>query len=439
MPITIQGTIHNLSDKNKLQQLMQDFCSAKRFSYCRFKEEKELNNVRYLTKIKYSYLNSTYMNNAVDEGKALFTRFKEQKIIFGSKKLWKRLIDKEISKENWSQKRNDEIYSRGDKRKNGNLNTRIYLENNKLKLRINCGIRDYIYADVWLPPKYYSIILDIIQLENPCYSVRIKQEQKQCRIIISYDEQYPEIEHPLAHGAIGIDLNPNLIAMAYIQPDGNLVETKSIINNRINNARWGKRHYDIWMIAKEIVEYAINKNCGIVLEDLDFKKNKKYKHTNDKYNKKKNRALGNFTWRQLLIAIEAKAHRNGIEVKKVNPAWTSVIGRLKYCDDIKVHEAAAYVTGRRGLGYKERIPDWLRSMIAETLQEEGIKKSNWKIWSDLKKLTVPDCRAFVPQRVRRRVKDPPSGLMDESKDLSSPELLGFTGRDVSEETSEITW
>jgi hypothetical protein len=179
MPITIQGTIHNLSDHNKLQQLMQDFCSAKRFSYCRFKEGKELNEVRTLTKLKYPPLNDRYMKDAVNEGKALFTRFKEQKIIFGSKKLWEKLINKEISKGDWSQKRNDTIYSRGDKTFLGNLNTRIYLENNTLKLRINCGIRNYIYSDVWLPPKYHSIILDIIQSENPCYSVRIKQEQKQ--------------------------------------------------------------------------------------------------------------------------------------------------------------------------------------------------------------------------------------------------------------------
>jgi IS605 OrfB family transposase len=426
MQKTIQGTIHNITNNQKLQQLMRDFCSAKRFSYCRFKEEKELNDVRHLTKLKYPSLNGRYIYDAVSEGKAVFTRFKDQRIIFGSKKLWKQLINKEISKELWIQKRNDIIYSRGEKNHSGNANTRIYLVNNKLKLRINCGIRDYIYADVWLPPKYHSIILDIIQSANPCYSIRIKQEQKQCRIIVSYDEAYPEIQHPLAHGAIGIDLNPNLISLAYIQPDGNLIETKSILNNRINNARWGKRHYDIWMIANEVVEYAVSKNCGIVLEDLDFKKNKKYKHTNDKYNKKKNRALGNFTWKQLLTAIEAKAHRSGVEVKKVNPAWTSIIGRLKYCDDIKVHEAAAYVIGRRGLGYKERIPDWLRSIIAETLQEEGIKKSNWKIWSDLKKLTVPDCRAFVPRRVRRRVKDPPSGLMGNL--LPSPDLLGLTGQ-----------
>lgn len=429
MQKSIQGTIHNITDSQKLQQLMRDFCSAKRFAYKRFREGKELNDVRKLTKIEYSPLNSRYICDAVNEGEAIYTIFKDQKIIFGSKKLWNKLLNNKISNQEWKQKRDDEIYSRGSKDKKGNLNTRIYLENSQLKLRINCGIRDYIYSDIWLPPKYQNVMIDILSTPNHCYTIRIKQENKQIRIIISYDENYPDIKYPLSHGAIGVDLNPNCIALAYIQPDGNLVETKTIINNRINNARWGKRHYDIWKIAKEIVEYAKERNCGIVIEDLDFnKKNKKKKKL---YNKQKNRKLGNFIWRQLLTAIEAKAKRNEIEVKKVNPAWTSVIGRLKYCDNIKVHESAAYVIGRRGLGYKERIPDWLRIMVSETLQEDGIQKSNWKIWSDLKKLTVPDCKAFVPQRVRRGIKDPPSGLMGNQR-LPSPDLRGLAGRSIDD-------
>ena len=204
MQKTIQGTIHNITDSLKLQQLMRDFCSTKRFAYKRFKEEKELNDVRKLTKEKYTTLNDRYMKDAVNEGKAVATRFKDKKVIFGSKKLWNQLIKKEISKELWSQKRNDEIYSRGDKEKDGNLNTRLYLENDNLKLRINCGIRDYIYADVWLPLKYQNIMMDILTSQEPCYSVRIKQEQKQTRIIISYEEEYPIIQHSLSHGVIEI-------------------------------------------------------------------------------------------------------------------------------------------------------------------------------------------------------------------------------------------
>ena len=50
--------------------------------------------------------------------------------------------------------------------------------------------------------------------------------------------------------------------------------------------------------------------------------------------------------------------RLGFRVKKVNPAYTSVIGRFKYMKKygLSVHESAALVIGRRGLGYRERVP-----------------------------------------------------------------------------------
>ena len=98
--------------------------------------------------------------------------------------------------------------------------------------------------------------------------------------------------------------------------------------------------------------------------------------------------------------------------------------------DIPVHEAAAYCIGRRGLGYKERIPDWLRVRLAGTLQEDGERKSSWKVWSTLKKLTVPSRSAWVPQRVPRRGAAPPLGLMGGSlRAPPSPDLLGFVGTD----------
>lgn len=86
---------------------------------------------------------------------------------------------------------------------------------------------------------------------------------------------------------------------------------------------------------------------------------------------------------------------------------------------------------------KERVPKWLRVLVSETLQEEGDRKSNWKIWSDLKKLTVPNSKAFYPQRVRCRIeRDSLLGLMGNGM-LSSPKLLGLFGR--SSQSDEISW
>lgn len=415
MQRTIEGTIHNISDIDQLEQLFSDFCSAKRFAYNRFKNGISLNDVRALTKSKYPRLNTRYVYDAVSEGNALFKRFGDKKIIFGSRKLWNQRLKNEISNRQWKESRNDSIYSRGEANKSGNLNTRLIITNDGIKLRINTGeARHYITADLWFPKKYLYIIMDMLTSDKPCYSIRIKREPKQIRIMISIDESIPKAVFTLSNGAIGIDLNPNQIAIAHVDINGNLVESKTIENNRISFAKQGKRDYDIWQIAKEIVDFAIQKRCGIVVENLKFKREAK--------DRVRNRIFNNFVWKKLLIAIETKALRAGVEVRKVNPAFTSVVGRLKYCNQITIHESAAYVIGRRGLNFEERVPDWLRSILAETLREAGEKKSSWRVWSLLKKLTVPDRKAFYPKRVKRRAIGSPSGL--------SPGLLGYLGQDA---------
>ena len=78
----------------------------------------------------------------------------------------------------------------------------------------------------------------------------------------------------------------------------------------------------------------------------------------------------------------------------------------------------------------ERIPDWLRVLFTGTLQEDGERKSSWKVWSTLKKLTVPSRSTWVPQRVPRRGAAPPLGLTGGARRAPpSPDLLGFVGSD----------
>lgn len=426
MEKTIIGTIHNPSDPASLSSLMTAYSSAKRFAYNRFLESPDINQVRSLTTQKYPALNSRYMKDAVQEAKQLHSRFKNQKVIFGSRKLWNDRASNKISNEDWKLARDGYLYSRGDKTKTGNPNLRLVPQSDgRLLLRISSGeARTWLWAEVWLPKKHITSVISLLISGDP-YSVRLIQKKHQTEIHVSWKEQTPETQYFLKNGAIGVDLNPNVVSWAFVSPDGNLMESGSIQNNRINSAQWGKRHHDIWEIAGEIVSLAIQRNCGIVLEDLKFNGNKSREKS---YNKKRNRILGSFTWKQLLLAIEAKAVRCGVEVKRVNPAFTSIIGRLKYMVDIPVHEAAALCVARRGLGYKERVPDWLRVLFTGTEQEDSGKKSSWKIWSDLKKLTVPSRRAWVPRRVPRRGVAPPLGLRGvDRRSPPSPELLGVLG------------
>jgi len=77
----------------------------------------------------------------------------------------------------------------------------------------------------------------------------------------------------------------------------------------------------------------------------------------------------------LLSNIERTAKLSGIEVIKVNPAFTSVIGTLKYAPQLGIDKdiAGAYVIGRRALGFKEEIPEnYLKLLLDKEYLEYAI-------------------------------------------------------------------
>ena len=69
----------------------------------------------------------------------------------------------------------------------------------------------------------------------------------------------------------------------------------------------------------------------------------------------------------MLSKIERTAKLSGIEVIKVNPAFTSVIGALNYAPQFGIDKdiAGAYVIGRRALGYKEEVPENYLKLLSD--------------------------------------------------------------------------
>lgn len=99
--------------------------------------------------------------------------------------------------------------------------------------------------------------------------------------------------------------------------------------------------------------YAVTKCNPIVIEQLDFARKKQDLAFNP--NKKYNRQLSSFTYSAIINNIKAKAFKHAIAVYQVNPAYTSVIGRVKFARmyKISIHQAAAMVIARRILGFSE--------------------------------------------------------------------------------------
>jgi IS605 OrfB family transposase len=102
------------------------------------------------------------------------------------------------------------------------------------------------------------------------------------------------------------------------------------------------------------VELAKREGKAIVVENLE----KIPKGTRGDGLPKLRQKLQKWIYKGLLQKIEIVSKRNGVQVIKVNPAYTSVIGKLKYAPIYNIDKdiASAYVIARRGLGFKEHIP-----------------------------------------------------------------------------------
>ena len=68
--------------------------------------------------------------------------------------------------------------------------------------------------------------------------------------------------------------------------------------------------------------------------------------------------LSSFAYGKVTAYFISRGYRQGVEVHQLNPAYSSVIGRVKFMEryGLSVHQAAALVLARRLLGCSERIP-----------------------------------------------------------------------------------
>jgi IS605 OrfB family transposase len=198
------------------------------------------------------------------------------------------------------------------------------------------------------------------------YSVRLKIKNGKVYAFVSIEEKLPPIKIKRDNGIIGIDINayPFHLALAFTSKNGNLEKYERIDLNELLEANSEKRQYLEWQIAHKVVEIAKKENKAISIENLQkLPKGKR----GDGFAKLR-RKLQKWSYERLLEKIEVLAKRNGIELVKVNPAYTSVIGKLKYAPQYNIDKdiAGAFVIARRGLGFKERLPKNYKELLNDT-------------------------------------------------------------------------
>ncbi|ACI22196.1 putative transposase DNA-binding domain family [Thermodesulfovibrio yellowstonii DSM 11347] len=378
--ITIQTKLafSNIEDKQAVVDLMRRWSSCMRFAYNRLLEDKSRNELKRKLQEVFN-INSRYVDDAIAKAKSMLHSYKEKgkdpsKVIFGGRSLFEKLKKRHINgkaykklKQMWQEKRKGNLYSRGDRSKKGNLNARIERNENGIYLRINIGERKYAYAKIqagWKKGKSREELLKAIGTCGEAYSVELKLKNGKIYAYFAIKENSPETLVTKENGVIGIDINayPDNIAWAETDVNGQLVSYGKIPMPCLTSGSSNKREYYRWLYAHEIVKLAEERKKAIVIERLDIKNKGR---RGDYSGRKSRRIRHNFSYRSFLNKLKVLAQRKGIQVIEVNPAYTSVIGLLKYAPQYMISKdvAAAYVLARRGLGLKEQIPDGYMKVI----------------------------------------------------------------------------
>jgi len=184
---------------------------------------------------------------------------------------------------------------------------------------------------------------------------RFLRDKKGWRVFVSTARPIVSIKTLKHIGTIGIDLNANHIALVETDRFGNPIETETIPLNTYGKSK-GQTEALIGEAVKVIVERSEKTLKPIVIEDLDFSQKKSLLRENS--SNRHARMLSSFVYSKFRSFLESRAYRHGVRLYKVNPAFTSVIGRVKYASKygFTVHHAAALVIARRLCRFSERAP-----------------------------------------------------------------------------------
>jgi IS605 OrfB family transposase len=197
---------------------------------------------------------------------------------------------------------------------------------------------------------------------------------------ITFELPKTEVVYTGHNGIIGIDTNPDGFALTMIDNKGNHKWHTYLKQHELLYAKGNRRKNLCGELVKQVTLIAKTYGVGIAIENLKFKNDK---DVNSKFARIKN----NFIYSKLLTMLESACYREGIELLKVHPAYTSKIGLYKYCHQfgMVVHNGAAMVIARRSYKFKESVPQIL---IDKYVDEKH--KDKFNCYHEWKRLSMMD-------------------------------------------------
>jgi IS605 OrfB family transposase len=455
-------------DKEKLVKLMRKQSSAIRVAYNMLKElEKEKTKnphaqIYHRLRQLFPELPTKYIDSAIYKAKQYPT---DKPVVFGGKRLFEKLCKNHLTgkareklKKQWRELRKGTLISIGSKADKGNRLTRFEDLNGQLCLRITTGNREFIYAKVLREPSnskdkwitFMAMLLESWQTQSYFpYTVELKLRDGEVYGSVSFELPTPEVRYTKENGVIAIDTNasPIHLAIAEVSKTGELQSYQTISLHHLIGLSQNSKDHQEWILAHKIVDIAIQRNKAITIENL--KKLKKGVRGDGKAKLRK--ILHNWNAKKFLQKLKRVAMLKGVEVIEVNPAYTSVIGMLKYAPQLSIDKdiAGAYVIGRRALGFKEDMPENYERLLKDKAYLEFALKRYEEREKELRELMEKESNEYKRNALKselRSVEDAKKLLTNfiQSLQSKSSSCEGANGRNpeqgrVAKTTLQSAW
>ena len=342
------------------------------------------------------------------------------RLCFGSKKLWRKQYDlkangyasREAWLEEWRDVRSNEFFVLGSRDETAGCQLCVASVNDDgtltLRLRMPDGLAESHGKYLVVPNVRFASGHDVVLAalgSNTEYAVyrrehgekearatrfgqaisyRFKRDAKGWRVFATTELPEVEVTTDRRRGAIGVDLNADHLAVSETDASGNYVKAW-----RVPLVTYGKSHHQAEALIGDavsgVVGYAREVGKPLVIERLDFRQKKAVLEGESR---RYSRMLSSFAYGKVKAHFLSRGYREGVEIIAVNPAYSSVVGRVKFMEryGLTVHQAAALVLARRYLGCSERIPRrWVCPIgngvqVAFTVPVRKRVKHVWTYW-----------------------------------------------------------
>lgn len=300
-------------------------------------------------------------------------------ICFGSRKLFNAQHHLEENgynsheewKTDWIKKRSGRFYCVGKSQLGGGTMLKIFPLDDEGGYRLSIRIPRCLRADLG---EYLDLRFNVsdrdgrtrrgdlnyaLERQKPITTQMFRREHKDDTWYVHLTTYVSDI--PLVHtrknGCIGIDFNKDYISITHVKRDGNIGYVQEM-PFQCCGLSTGQRQARMRDVVAEVVTLAESLNCAIAIESLDFSKKKA---SMSEESKLYNEMLSNLSTGLFRTALESRCRRFGVELLTVNPAFTSVIGMIKFMAlyGLSSGTSAAMAIARRAMNLSERIPKCL--------------------------------------------------------------------------------